>query len=66
MVAMLPLSKYRNGSGRLLAGQPPLDLLGRVPAALDRHLGHAGQPVQRHHVADREDLRVPGHGAGPG
>ena len=33
-----------------------------IPAALDRHLGDPGQPVEADEVADDEDLGVPGQG----
>src|SRR4028118_1814802 len=96
MVAMLPLSRYRNGprgalparrreiwsaasrppwtatwatAGRLpggvavrcRAGAAARGLVGRVAAALDGHLGDAGQLVGVvGHVADDVDLRVAG------
>ena len=63
IVAMLPLSKYLNGCPVASPAQAVLDLPGGVPAALDRDLRDARQPVERHHVADREDLRVARHRA---
>ena len=46
----------------LLPGEPRLDELRRVLAALHRDLRHARQ-VHRHHVADDEDLGVTGQRA---
>ena len=45
---------------RVLAGEPPLDRVGGVQPALHRHLADAGELVDRRHVADGEDLGVPG------
>ena len=48
-----------NGTpGRSAAGEPALDLLGRELSALDRHLGHPRQVVERDHVAEDEHLGV--------
>ena len=62
----MPLSKYLNGSTFSVARQPGLDHLPDVLALLHRRLGDAGQLVQRHHVADREHLRVAGQRCSPG
>ena len=60
--AMLPRSRYLNGTG-LLAVQPALDRVGGVDPRLHGDLGHAGQLVQRHHVPDGEHLGVTGQRA---
>ena len=56
IVAMLPLSKYLNGSWGALPLTRRLDLLGGELGALDGHLGNAREVVQRDHVADHEHL----------
>ena len=61
MVAALPRSRYLKGPSRLVV-QSPDDGVGGVQAALHGHLGHAGQVVESHHVADHEHLGVPGEG----
>ena len=61
MVAMVPRSRYRNGSRLCVPGHPARDGPRRVPPRLDRDLRHAGQPVEAHQVADDEELGVPGN-----
>ena len=59
IVATLPRSRYLKGDAGL-ALQPAPDRVGGVQAALHGDLGDAGQLVERRHVADGEDLGVPG------
>jgi hypothetical protein len=47
----------------LLPAQTALDRARGVQALLHRHLGHAGQLIQGHHVADHEHLRASRKGA---
>ena len=61
--AMLPRSRYLNGFGSAPLSDALLDRPRSVNARLHRDLGHAGQPVECHHVADREHLGMPGDGA---
>ena len=56
------LVEVLEGFRRRLPPKSADDLAGRVFAALHGHLGNTGQVVQRHHVADDEDLRVSGQG----
>ena len=51
------------GLRRGVTAKPPADLGRGVPAGLDGDLRLAGEPVQRHQVADHEYLGVPGQRA---
>ena len=60
--AALPRSRYLKGTegSPFIASQ---DRVGRVQATLHGDFGHAGEVVERHHVADDEHLGVPRHRA---
>ncbi len=59
MDAALPRSRYLKGTV-LLALEPALDGVGGVETALHGHLADAGKVVEGRHVADGEDLGMPG------
>jgi hypothetical protein len=41
-----------------VAVEAPHDLGCRMPSRLDRGFSQAGQPIERHQIADGEDLRA--------
>ena len=53
----------RLGPHSVVALHAPFDRAGGVDARLHRHLRDPREPVQRHHVADHEHLRMAGQGA---
>ena len=63
IVAKLPLSKYLKGAAARITIQTRSNHLPDVLALLNRGLRDTRKSIERHHVTDREDLRMAGQGA---
>ena len=63
IVAMLPLSKYLKGAGARITIRTRSNHLPDVLALLNRGLRDTRESIERHHVSDREHLRMAGQGA---